>query len=543
MEMGMSKSFCTAFVLSLCAVASGQVLAGEIVHDPEFVRMEKEFGEQWSEDDKLVQNKLKVLEKKFGKKPNIVFILADDVGYTELGSYGGGKLRGAPTINLDKMAEQGIRFLNFYSEVECSPSRGAIMTGRHPIRNGLYNITLPGETGSGLHEEEVTTAEVLSDLGYYTGHFGKWHMGGDEQHYPTNQGFDEAEWSEGNPPYWVNNKDAKASDDIGGFTNRVLIQSPGPENFPYDTEGVMRSKKGEKPELVYQYSMEKYNTYDSEVADNVIDFIKRRAETDKPFFVNFWGKGNHFWGAHPDFRDTPAGTNTSAQMVEHDYNVGRILKTLKDLGISENTLVIWASDNGPMYTVHPHGGYSLLPGSKGETREGGVHVPSLAWWPGMIEPNQDPLDLFQITDWFMTIIRLAGGMNEIPTDRVIDGIDQSGLLLLGEGKGRRDYIFHYNRDNLEAIRKDQIKLNLKPRNPGFHFYEVYNLYHDPAERFPNEIANGMWAGPGITKMIQEHMLQIQKYPHRKVQGYYRDFDYSFDPEPTPVYVPQKTVDW
>ena len=533
----------TVVIILICSLTTINLWAKEIIHDPEFVRMEKVFGEQWSEDDKLVQNKLKVLEKKFGKKPNIVFILADDVGYTELGSYGGGKLRGAPTANLDKMAEQGIRFLNFYSEVECSPSRGALMTGRHPIRNGLYNITLPGETGSGLHEEEVTTAEVLSDLGYYTGHFGKWHMGGDEQHYPTNQGFDEAEWSEGNPPYWVNNKDAKASDDIGGFTNRVLIQSPGPENFPYDTEGVMRAKKGEKPEMVYQYSMEKYNTYDSEVADNVIDFIKRRAETDKPFFVNFWGKGNHFWGAHPDFRDTPAGTNTSAQMVEHDYNVGRILKTLKDLGISENTLVIWASDNGPMYTVHPHGGYSLLPGSKGETREGGVHVPSLAWWPGMIEPNQDPLDLFQITDWFMTIIRLAGGMDEIPTDRVIDGIDQSGLLLLGEGKGRRDFIFHYNRDSLEAVRKDQIKLNLKPRNPGFHFYEVYNLYHDPAERFPNEIANGMWAGPGMTKMIQEHMLQIQKYPHRKVQGYYRDFDYSFDPEPTPIYVPQKTVDW
>ena len=533
----------TVVIILICSLTTINLWAKEIIHDPEFVRMEKVFGEQWSEDDKLVQNKLKALEKKFGKKPNIVFILADDVGYTELGSYGGGKLRGAPTANLDKMAEQGIRFLNFYSEVECSPSRGALMTGRHPIRNGLYNITLPGETGSGLHEEEVTTAEVLSDLGYYTGHFGKWHMGGDEQHYPTNQGFDEAEWSEGNPPYWVNNKDAKASDDIGGFTNRVLIQSPGPENFPYDTEGVMRAKKGEKPEMVYQYSMEKYNTYDSEVADNVIDFIKRRAETDKPFFVNFWGKGNHFWGAHPDFRDTPAGTNTSAQMVEHDYNVGRILKTLKDLGISENTLVIWASDNGPMYTVHPHGGYSLLPGSKGETREGGVHVPSLAWWPGMIEPNQDPLDLFQITDWFTTIIQLAGGMDEIPTDRVIDGIDQSGLLLLGEGKGRRDFIFHYNRDSLEAVRKDQIKLNLKPRNPGFHFYEVYNLYHDPAERFPNEIANGMWAGPGMTKMIQEHMLQIQKYPHRKVQGYYRDFDYSFDPEPTPIYVPQKTVDW
>ena len=106
-------------------------------------------------------------------------------------------------------------------------------------------------------------------------------------------------------------------------------------------------------------------------------------------------------------------------------------------------------------------------------------------------------------------------MDEIPTDRVIDGVDQSGLLLPGEGKGRRDFIFHYNRDSLEAIRKDQVKLNLKLRNPGFHFYEAYNLYHDPAERFPNEIANGLWAGPGMTKMIQEHMFRVQKYPTEK----------------------------
>ncbi|MGI9290381.1 MAG: sulfatase-like hydrolase/transferase [Gammaproteobacteria bacterium] len=505
--------------------------------------MEKEFAEQWSADDKVVRQKLSALEERFGKKPNVVFILADDVGYTELGSYGGGKLRGAPTNNLDKMAQQGMRFLNFYSEVECSPSRGAVTTGRHPIRNGLYNITLPGEVGGGLAEEEVTTAEVLSEVGYYTGFFGKWHMGGEEEHWPTSQGFDEAEWSEGNPPWWVNNQNAKASDDIGGFTNRALVNSPGPENFPYDTGGVMRAIKGEEPEMVYEYSMEKYNTYDSEVADKVIDFINRRAKTDQPFYVNFWGKGNHFWGAHPDFRDTPAQTNTAAQMVEHDYNVGRVLKTLTDLGIAENTLVIWASDNGPMYTVHPHGGYSLLPGTKGETREGGVHVPALAWWPGMIEAGQDPLDIIQITDIFMTIASLADATDEIPTDRVIDGVDQSGLLLMGEGKGRRGYIFQYNRTNLEAVRKDQIKINLKPRNPDFHFFEVYNIYHDPAERFPNEIQNGMWAGPGMTKMVQDHMKQIQKYPHREVRSYYRDFDRSFDPEPSPVYTPGKTVDW
>ena len=161
----------------------------------------------------------------------------------------------------------------------------------------MYNITLPGETGSGLSGEEVTTAEILSAVGYYTGHFGKWHMGGEEEHLPTSQGFDEAEWSEGNPPWWVNNKDASANDDVGGFTQRALMYSPGPEGFPYDTGGVMRAKKGEEPQMVYPYSMEKYNTYDSEVADRVIDFIERRADTDQPFFVNFWGKGQSFLGS------------------------------------------------------------------------------------------------------------------------------------------------------------------------------------------------------------------------------------------------------
>jgi arylsulfatase len=161
----------------------------------------------------------------------------------------------------------------------------------------------------------------------------------------------------------------------------------------------------------------------------------------------------------------------------------------------------------------------------------------------MIEAGQDPLDIVQITDLFTTIASVADAKNGIPTDRVIDGIDQTGLLLLGEGKGRRDYAFHYNREVLEAVRKDQIKLNLKPTNPKFHFFEVYNLYHDPAERFPNELENGFWAGPGMSKMIQDHMIQIKKYPHRKISGYYRDFDRSFDPELSPVYKSKKQVEW
>jgi arylsulfatase len=230
-------------------------------------------------------------------------------------------------------------------------------------------------------------------------------------------------------------------------------------------------------------------------------------------------------------------------MVEHDYNVGRILKTLSDLGIAENTLVIWSSDNGPHYAFHPHGGYSLLPGGKGETLEGGLRVPAIAWWPGMIMAGQDPLDIVSITDFNTTMIKVAGAMDKIPRDRIIDGVDQTGLLLLGEGKSRRDHLFYYAKGKLEAVRKDQVKMYLKPKNPNLKFVEVINLYHDPAERFGNEVANGLWAGVGLQKLIQEHVKLIQKYPNRKLNPYFPDFDRSFDPEATPVYTPKKQVDW
>jgi len=530
-------------LITIILMSSSLLAQSQIIHDAETTRMQKEFGEEWNHYSKEVQKKLVELEKKFGKKPNIVYILADDIGYTELGCYGGGKVRGAPTPNLDKLSDQGIKFLSFYSEPECSPSRASLMTGRYAVRTGVNHALLPGSEGEGLVDDEVTIAEILSSVGYYSGHFGKWHLGGLNENYPTNQGFDEAEWSEGNPPFWVLNQDAKATDDVGGFSQRVFLNHPGPENFPYETGGVMRGRKGETPQMVYKYSMEKYNTYDTEVADLVIDFIKRRANEDSPFFVNYWGKGNHFWGSHPDFRDTPAGTNDAAQMTEHDYNVGRVLKTLINLGIEENTLVIWSSDNGPMYTVHPHGGYSLLSGGKGQTLEGGIRVPSLAWWPGVISANQDPLDLFHISDWYTTIASIGGALDKVPGDRVTDGVDQSALLLFGEGKGRRDHIFHYNTGKLEAVRKDQIKLNIVPRNPKFHFYEVYNLYHDPAERFPNEIQNGMWAGPGFMKLIQDHKMLMMKYPNREMQIYQEEFDRSFDPETTPVYKTKKQIEW
>jgi arylsulfatase A-like enzyme len=214
-------------------------------------------------------------------------------------------------------------------------------------------------------------------------------------------------------------------------------------------------------------------------------------------------------------------------MAEHDHNVGRLLKNLRDLRVAQNTVVVWMSDNGPMYSMHPHGGYSLLRGEKGDTWEGGVRVPGIVWWPGTIEAGQDPIDIVQVTDMFTTAASLAGVKNEIPSDRITDGVDQIALFLLGEGKSRRDYIFHYNKEKLEAVRKDQLKFRTKPETPHHNFY---NLHHDPGERYPDQSRHGLWAGPGFAKMIQDHNALIKEFPHRVQKSYQREFDIPFDPE-------------
>jgi arylsulfatase len=526
-----------AFVVSAMFFLTIPLNVSAFQHDAEYYELEKQFKDQWLADDKVIQSKLAALEKKFGKKPNIINILVDDIGYSELGVYGGGKLRGAPTPNLDKLANQGMRLLQYYSEVSCTPSRLALNTGRHNVRMGVNQVDFPGTSGVGLPKEEVTIAELLSKAGYNTGMFGKWHVGFGDQYAPTVHGFDEAEWSGGNPAVWIYG--AKGDDMAGHVNFRALNWLPKEPQTYYDEGGVLRAKKGEKPKMVYPFNLENYNTYDSDVADLAIDYIKRHADSDKPFFLYVGGKGNHFYGAHPDFKDTPAQTNTAAQITEHDYNLGRIMKTVNDLGIAENTLVVWTSDNGPMYGFHPHGGYSMFDhGEKGQTWEGGVRVPAIAWWPGVIEPGQTPLDIVHITDLYTTYASIAGVKDKIPNDRVVDGVDQTALLLLGEDHGRRDYVFLYNYGRLESVRKDWVKIRL---GKGVLPY-LYNLMHDPAERYPKDINYATYSF-GLTRMIEQHNKLIKKYPHTIQVPYQRELDEPFNPTTSLKYEASKQVDW
>ena len=233
------------------------------------------------------------LEKKFGKKPNIVYILADDIGYTELGSYGGG-IRGFhdPGSSI-KWQHEGMRFKSYYSQPACTFTRLSLMTGRIPtVRTGLNAVLFPGTKGAGLANYEVTIAELLSDAGYTTAMYGKWHMGGsldDQEFIPTNNGFDEAEWSEGNPLWWGYNKGVKPTDNAGYLTMAHFAWPPGPDMPLLMTwAGSCAPRRAGSRRLSIPSAWRNTTTMIPRSADLTIDFIKRKAKGDeKPFFVYY----------------------------------------------------------------------------------------------------------------------------------------------------------------------------------------------------------------------------------------------------------------
>lgn len=208
--------------------------------------------------------------------------------------------------------------------------------------------------------------------------------------------------------------------------------------------------------------------------------------------------------------------NQAAQLAQHDDYIQQLLDTVREQGIAENTLIIWVSDNGPMYAFWPNSGYSWLRGAKGEVYEGGVRTPGMAIWPGVIEPGQTIYDLVSVTDLFSTAARIAGVPDKLPKDRVIDGIDQTALLFNGKGSGRREYMFHYSGRTLAAVRMDNMKLHIKPGSSGgLPNMEVYNITRDPGEKY-GEMYSQLWAVVPFQRLIGSHMGMIKKYPHREL---------------------------
>jgi arylsulfatase len=503
----------------------GMTAAPSLAMQPDgpFLANQERNAEAWQAEDQEIDAKLAALEQKFGKKPNIIYILADDVGWGEMGWQGGGKHRGTPTPELDQMALEGMRFWTAYAEPSCTPSRIAINTGRHPVRTGLLSVLWPGQI-EGLSAEEKTVAEVLSEVGYNTAMWGKWHLGDLLEHAPENQGYDYAYYGmwNGAPDNWPGSFDMYA--DAPNPMKAMFYDFPGAEEYKKRTgidltEAAFVGRKGEGRKLIEGIAgtlgPDRQEAFEAESIKQITAYVKDKAKDDKPFFIYWATYTQQLQGskAHHNDKHVDKVNAQASEMAAHNAHVRQLLDTLKAESIAENTLVVWISDNGPMYAFYPTSGYSWLRGGKGDVLEGGVRVPAMAWWPGMIEPNQDPVDILHLTDLFTTAARLGGALDKIPNDRVTDGVDQTALLLLGEDHGRRNMVFHYSGGVLGAIRYEDFKVHIKEGHGGLPGMDFYNVMRDPGEKF-GQLYPGLFAVTPIQIILRDHMRLIQKYPHR-----------------------------
>ncbi len=482
-----------------------------IVFDGEFVKLRQQEGENWKKQDAKLRNKLAKMKAKYGKSPNIIHIMWDDNSLGQVGVPIMNKVVGFDTPNLNNMAKEGISFSRMYSEPSCTPTRTAALTGRLAVRAGMYKVGFPAD-GMGLHKDEITVAEILSKTGYKTAFFGKGHQGDIEQSYLNHQGFDYANFS-------MYNQFPFIGWHPGGMVSG-MFEHQLDKNYAIDKEfaplgyvNQLEGRKGEKPRVFTSNSRQDYTALIRRNQQQVIDYIDENANDEKPFYVAYWP---HVYdpARKPTDRSTSANTWVAESLVEMDRDIGEILNKLKDSGISENTLVVAMADNGPMHELAPMLQEPIFRGGKGDHLEGGVRVPAFAWWPGVVQPDQVVGDIVSVHDLFTTFISLADGLDKIPTDRVIDGIDQTSLLFNGDGHSRRDYLHIYTGDILAATMKQKVKRTWVGQRPGLMGDEFTDLYKDTREEH-HEMAPYLWAWAAFDHMKERHEALIKKYPHRK----------------------------
>ena len=414
------------------------------------------------------------------RPPNFVVVFADDLGWGDLGSYGAPVIR---TPHLDRMAAEGQRWTNFYVTASvCSPSRAGLLTGRLPVRNGLYGdrvrVLFPDFAG-GIQDEEITIAEALGDLGYATGMFGKWHLGDRPEYLPTRHGFD----------YWFGipySNDMMAT--LPREERRAAFLDP---KIEYWDVPLIRSRRAADPEAgagdagagegggdgIVTETLEQpadQTTITKRYAEEAVDFI--RAHRDESFFVYLPHSMPHVpLFRAPEFEGHSRAGLYGDVIEEIDWSVGRILETLEEEGIAENTLVFFSSDNGPWTAFRTQGGLAgPLREGKGMTWEGGMRVPGIFWQPGTIVPGVVTDEICSTSDLFATFLGLAGGA--MPDDRPMDSLDLAPVLL-GEGAGPRDEMPFYRGSELYAYRAGNMKAH-------FITEGAYGLAGERTERDP-----------------------------------------------------------
>ncbi|MEE2707251.1 MAG: arylsulfatase [Planctomycetota bacterium] len=479
--------------------------------------------------DKAVRKKLAALKKKTGQRPNIVWIVVDDMGYGDPGCYGGGAAIGAATPNIDRLASEGLKLTSCYSQHTCTPTRSAILTGRLPFRTGLTRPILAGDKlTKNPWEDELSLAKLLSDAGYHTVLTGKWHIGEGHGMRPHDVGFDEFYG------YYPAQKEISQRVDPRRYPDLVLDK----EKFAA-FEGIApddhlnHGLKGGKTEKVSQIrSTADMGRADKVLADYTVGKIKELAAGGKPFFIQ-----HCFMKVHADnFRNPDLGTLSASKyaykegVAEVDLHVGEIIKALAQAGAMENTFVFFTSDNGPQMDAWPDAGYTPFRGAKGTTFEGGVRVPGIAYWRGMIEPGRHSDEIFDLMDLFNTALTLAGvSVEKLPDDRYYDGIDQTSFLLHDEGKSRREAVYFWWGSELMACRMREYKAHVKIVLPQTaHEYIdhallhdvglapwLFNLYIDPKETMPVGHRRNAWLAT-VAGTLKAHAATFKKYPPKNI---------------------------
>ena len=415
------------------------------------------------------------------KQPNIVFFLWDNLAWGEVGCYGGGVLRGAPTPRIDALAAEGLRLLNFNVEAQCTPSRSAVLTGRHPLRSGTQTIPITGGP-DGLTRWELTIAQVLSDAGYATGMWGKWHLGSDPDHRsPVDFGFDEAVWS------------PRTADEVfwtmqSYFPNGPVTSAPyaGDTPIPLEYQPIYARRAGEAPEVIATYDAEFRAGFDRKITDWAIDFMTRYKEQGTPFYAYL-----PFTQVHippipdPEYAGTTKRGNIADLLTQLDDFTGRILDALEDLGLAEDTIVVWTSDNGadpnyrtPAMDPDPLGG--AWSGFSGPWRggyftslEGSNRAPCLLRWPAHVPPGKVSNELVHLVDTFTTLVLAAGA--KVPDDRHIDGMDMREFLLGDAEQSGRDTVLCFQGNRLQAVKWRQWKAHLFEQDAMLSTWAPYNM--------------------------------------------------------------------
>lgn len=459
-------------------------------------------------------------------KPNIFVIFTDDIGISNLSAYHNGVMS-SHTPNIDSIAEKGMLLTDYYAQPSCTAGRSAFMTGQFPVRTGMHTVGLPGGP-VGLNKDTPTLPEVLKTMGYMTGQFGKNHLGDRDEFLPTQHGFDEY-WG------WLYHLNAMEYTEDPDWPKDKAFQKFAPRNVIYAKSD---GKGGQTIKDDGPLPIERMRTLDDEVNKHAINFIERAVKADKPFFTWYCPSRGHVWTHLSPKYEKMLGTNgwglQEVVMKDLDDHVGEMLAKIEELGIADNTIIIFTADNGPEIMTWPDGGMTPFHGEKGTTWEGGVRAPFLIQWPNNIPAGKVNNGMFDGMDLLPTLVAAAGGPQDLKQKMLkgykgfkahLDGYNQLDMLTKDKPSNRKE-IFYYERTKLQAVRVGNWKAHFVVQNNGWSGAKeelnaplLFNLRQDPYERAAEEsgmylkwMGQKMWAFGPAQEAVAQHLATFKQWP-------------------------------